>query len=59
MECHHCRNHVEQAIRSIAGVTQVTVTLSDGQALVEGLYDEEQLLQAVRQLGFGIEALAE
>lgn len=54
MECNHCRTNVEQAIRSIPGVSQVTVTLADGQALVEGSYDEEQLLQAVRQLGFGI-----
>ena len=54
MECNHCRNNVEQAIRSIPGVTQVTVTLADGQAQVEGQYDEALLLQAVRQLGFEV-----
>ena len=55
MNCNHCRHSVEQALSSTPGVTQATVSLNDGEALVEGDYDEAQLLQAVCSLGFGIE----
>ena len=54
MNCNHCRTNVERAIRSVTGVTEVTVSLADEEARVEGDYDEEALLQAVRQLGFDI-----
>lgn len=57
MNCNHCRTNVERAIRSIAGVHDVEVSLSAKEARVEGEFDEDQLMEAVRQLGFEIRPL--
>lgn len=57
MNCNHCRANVEKALRSVPGVTEAEVSLSAGEARVEGTYDEALLLRSVCELGFNISPL--
>lgn len=54
MSCHHCRNNVERAIRSVEGVEEVEVNLESGEARVEGTADAQAVCAAVQQLGYEI-----
>ena len=54
MNCMHCRASVEKAIRSVAGVEKVDVDLSTGIAQVEGNFDSEKVIEAVKLAGFEI-----
>ncbi|MFZ3087512.1 MAG: heavy-metal-associated domain-containing protein [Methylotenera sp.] len=60
MTCGGCVNSLTQALKSVAGVSDVNVLLSTGEASVQ--YDEhvtspEQLKLAVINVGYGIEAV--
>ena len=53
MSCGHCRGTVEQALKAVAGVREVVVSLEEGRATVRGEgVDAESLLRAVRERGF-------
>jgi copper chaperone len=59
MTCGSCTGSVTHALKAIAGVGEVKVSLSDGEATVQ--YDErltspEQLKSAVEGAGFGVDA---
>ena len=54
MECSHCQRTVENAIRSVKGVEQVTVHLSKRQAVVMGKHTAADVVAAVRRVGFNV-----
>ncbi|MBQ7566120.1 MAG: cation transporter, partial [Oscillospiraceae bacterium] len=51
MMCQHCKAHVEQALRAVPGVTEVTVDLEGGSAKVAG-GDAAALVAAVKAAGY-------
>lgn len=56
MSCASCSSHVEKAVKHLAGVQNVSVSLLTNSMVVE--YDEialkpEQIIQAVQQAGYG------
>ncbi|WP_047536710.1 heavy-metal-associated domain-containing protein [Methylotenera versatilis] len=58
MTCGGCTSNVTQALKTVNGVNDVTVSLSDGKATVQ--YDEkltspEQLKSAVIGAGYGVD----
>lgn len=58
MTCGGCVNSITQALKSVAGVSEVNVLLATGETSVQ--YDEKltspmQLRSAVENAGFGIE----
>lgn len=52
MNCNHCAANVKKAIDSVTGVEQSEVLLHEKQARVVGHFDEEEVLSAIRSLGF-------
>ena len=55
MACNHCKNSVEKALNGIEGVEEATADLASGEATVQGSFDKEKAMEAVRSLGFTIE----
>lgn len=53
MTCNGCRNHVEDALLSVAGVANVSVDLKEGEALVESQFEVpvENLQEALKNNG--------
>ena len=57
MTCGHCVRHVEEALRSVAGVEDVEVRLDAGEARVRHAGSVEAMLAALRDEGYeGAEA---
>ena len=54
MMCAHCQAHVEKALKEVAGVTEVTVSLENKNALVTGDASVEALKQAVVDAGYEV-----
>lgn len=52
MNCNHCKANVERAIRSVEGVTDVTVDLATATATVTGPHDSEALIRQVKSFGY-------
>jgi hypothetical protein len=52
MMCNHCRANVENAIKSVEGVTDVTVDLASGIASVQGSASDESIIQAITSRGY-------
>ena len=52
MNCNHCRMSAEKALRSVEGVTNASVDLATGEALVEGTATREALAKALSEIGF-------
>ncbi|MFI3265775.1 MAG: SO_0444 family Cu/Zn efflux transporter [Rikenellaceae bacterium] len=57
MRCNHCKANVEKAVAALEGVTSVSIELSSGVVELEGSVSKEAVYNAVRPLGFEIEAL--
>lgn len=55
MNCSHCRANVENAIKSVAGVTKVDVSLERGEALVWCECSAEEILKTVDASGYECE----
>lgn len=53
MHCMHCVAAVEKALKDL-GLTKVEVSLENNCALVEGQASDEQLKNAVEDLGFDV-----
>lgn len=56
MNCPHCQATVTKCINGVKGIEQVDVNLSSGKATVKGEHDPEELIAAVRNAGFDVEA---
>lgn len=54
MMCAHCQAHVEKALKEVAGVTEVTVSLENKNAVVTGDASVETLKQAVVDAGYEV-----
>ncbi len=54
MMCAHCQAHVEKALKEVAGVTEVTVSLENKNAVVTGDASVETLKQAVVEAGYEV-----
>jgi copper chaperone len=52
LHCGNCVKSVEKALREVAGVENVTVTLAPQFATVEGSASAEALISAVDEMGF-------
>ena len=55
MNCPHCQATVIKSISGVKGVTQVDVNLSSGKATVEGEHNADDVIAAVRAVGFDAE----
>ena len=54
MSCSHCRSTVEKALATLPGVKNVTVSLSDGKAIIEGDVADSMVIAAVSNAGFNV-----
>lgn len=54
MQCNHCCNSVEKALREIEGVREVVVDLSSKSVYVEGNVAKEPLVAAIQSLGYDV-----
>ena len=54
MHCNHCVNNVQEVLSSVQGIVRTDVDLSTGKVIIEGKYSEEDVIQAVKSLGFEI-----
>jgi uncharacterized membrane protein YraQ (UPF0718 family)/copper chaperone CopZ len=54
MSCGNCVSKVEKELRTVDGVTGVSVSLDAGRAVVRGAVEEESLVRAVERLGFEV-----
>ena len=52
MMCNHCRANVESAIKSVDGVTDVSVDLASGTASVQGSASDESIIPAITSRGY-------
>ena len=52
MTCDNCVHHVTEAIKNVPGVTDVTVSLADKSATVEGEIDVAKVVAAVEEEGY-------
>ncbi|MBJ7221769.1 MULTISPECIES: copper-exporting P-type ATPase CopA [unclassified Brenneria] len=57
MSCASCVNRVQNALQSVAGVTQARVNLAERSALVSGHATQAALIAAVEQAGYGAEII--
>ncbi|GEM45556.1 CopZ family metallochaperone [Deinococcus cellulosilyticus] len=53
MSCGHCEKAVKNALKSVSGVENAEVNLSQGTATVEGNADVQALIAAVTEEGYG------
>ena len=54
MNCSHCQSSVEKALSKVAGVTNVSISLSSGLAKVYGEHNQTEAIHEVESAGFGI-----
>jgi len=60
MSCKHCVMHVTNALKEVAGVTKVEVSLELKSALVEGeALDEAKLAAAVADAGYSARSVVD
>ena len=53
MSCAACQTRVEKAVTKVAGVSSVSVSLLTNSMQVEGSADDNDIIQAVEQAGYG------
>ncbi|WP_420594003.1 CopZ family metallochaperone [Deinococcus sp.] len=53
MTCGHCQTAVTSALKSVPGVQDVSVDLQGGTAQVQGQADQQALIAAVKEEGYG------
>ncbi len=52
MSCEHCVAAVGKAARSVPGVTDAVVDLKSGLAKVDGSFDRQQVVEAIKAAGY-------
>ena len=52
MSCNHCKANVEKAILKMEGVERVDINLSDGQTVIYGTFDKDNVRKSVEAIGF-------
>ncbi len=56
MTCGHCVSAVREALQAVSGAGEVSVELESGIANIDGDANIEQLLAAVKEEGYQVEA---
>lgn len=56
MSCAGCEQSVEEALRGVSGVTDVTVDRDEERATVDGTADPDALVSAVEEAGYSATA---
>jgi len=60
MTCEMCVRHVTNALQNTPGVSRAAVVLETDSAMVEGNnFDNNQLIEAVREEGYGAQIISE
>lgn len=54
MSCGHCVNRVEEALKGVPGVTDVRVSLDNKSAEVEGDFQRDDAVEAVKEAGYTV-----
>ena len=54
MMCAHCQARVEKALKEVSGVTEVSVSLENKNAIVTGNVSADALKQAVTDAGYEV-----
>ncbi|MCD7974430.1 MAG: heavy-metal-associated domain-containing protein [Phascolarctobacterium sp.] len=54
MHCEHCINAVTAALKTVPGITSVSVSLEKNKAVVEGGVPDNILREAVEDTGFDV-----
>lgn len=59
MSCPNCARHVKEALAGLEGVSEVKVSLEQGEAEVEavGEVGDELIRQALEEEGYGVKAI--
>ena len=52
MSCEHCVAAVGKAVRAVPGVTAAVVDLKAGTVTVEGTFDRERVVEAIKAAGY-------
>ena len=52
MNCGHCVDSAEKALKAVSGVESVKVSLEPGEAIITGTADAEALIAAVSSAGY-------
>lgn len=52
MVCNHCVESVTKACKSVNGVTDVNVSLEDKKTVVEGDFNEDDIIKSIDEIGF-------
>lgn len=52
MSCEHCVAAVGKAVRTVPGVTEAVVDLQGGRVKVEGAFDRQQVVAAIKAAGY-------
>jgi uncharacterized membrane protein YraQ (UPF0718 family)/copper chaperone CopZ len=52
MSCNHCKANAEKAILKVEGVERVDINLSDGQTVIYGTFDKDNVRKSVEAIGF-------
>ena len=52
MSCNHCKANVEKAILKVEGVGRVDINLSDGQTVIYGTFNKNNVRKSVEAIGF-------
>ncbi|GIW26246.1 heavy-metal-associated domain-containing protein [Meiothermus sp.] len=52
MSCNNCVRHVTEALKKVAGVERVEVSLQEGRATVSGSAPVEKLIEAIEEEGY-------
>ncbi|GAA4003972.1 heavy-metal-associated domain-containing protein [Deinococcus rubellus] len=53
MTCGHCQTAVTKALQAVPGVENVSVDLESGTAQIQGQANEQALIAAVKDEGYG------
>lgn len=54
MSCAHCVGHIEEALKSLNGVTRIDVKLDEKAAYVEGTVSDESVRVAIEEAGYSV-----
>lgn len=54
MDCGHCAQRVEKALRTVDGITEVNVDLESRTAEVEGSFEKDAAVKAVEEAGYTV-----
>ncbi len=54
MSCGHCVKRVEEALKSVPGIAEVHVSLDDKKAEVEGDFERDLAVEAVKEAGYTV-----